>query len=465
MARTGHTKVYLVRHRTLQVCRVAKVVSRTCEGYERLIAEADMIKRIKHASIPIVYDVIADDDSVCIIEEYIAGKSLSEYIANNSLSVSDIARIGVKLCEVLEYLHDCVGIVHMDIKPANVIVRDLPVFKLNCKEYDISVIDFDSALYCEQTSDEAYGTVGFAAPEQYTAGLGRITDDKFRADKTSDVYSVGMLLLYMLAKGDIQSMAENADKLCSMHSKTIGKVIRKCIRHSRYQRINSVKELKKELLKTAEGRLCQCYGIESGYGDTGVFKNIYVVGTRHGVGTTHISLCLSAFLHRQLGKKSRIVCVRRGDRNDLFAEALSGQLEPKGAYLKHGIYIMPDYGGGICCDLDGYDVRVYDCGTSAAEVKADSESICICVDTRGYGVRNQTDISVISSCDIVFMNHISGRGFYKLMKETTEYGKYYRMPCLYEWYETNRLFEEAAVEALKMDKKQFEKNRIKKKHM
>ena len=63
----------------------------------------------------------------CIIEEYIDGKSLRQYVndetgAGGKLSVHEICRIGVELCCILEYLHgfNGNGILHMDIKPDNI---------------------------------------------------------------------------------------------------------------------------------------------------------------------------------------------------------------------------------------------------------------------------------------------------------------------------------------------------------
>ena len=52
---------------------------KTCDDYERILREADMIKNLKCPGIPVVFDIEDNNDSICIIEEYISGKSLPEY--------------------------------------------------------------------------------------------------------------------------------------------------------------------------------------------------------------------------------------------------------------------------------------------------------------------------------------------------------------------------------------------------
>ena len=70
-----HSKVYLVRHRILDVYRVAKIFSGNQYEADRLLKEAHLIKNLKHPHIPVIYDIEQnigeDNSSICIIEEYI----------------------------------------------------------------------------------------------------------------------------------------------------------------------------------------------------------------------------------------------------------------------------------------------------------------------------------------------------------------------------------------------------------
>lgn len=604
IAQTAHSEVYLVRHIQLSVYRIAKVVSKSHRDCERILREADIIKNIKHIGIPLVYDIEEDSDSICIIEEYIAGNSLSEYIAKERLSVAQMAIISIKICEVLEYLHNCEDIIHMDLKPENIIIRKRDVAdkaagkvagkvsgkaagkgsgkvtgrivgKISGKAvgkgsgkvagkvagkisgkvsgkaidnkvsdmslYDVSIIDFDSSVFIGEPA-VAYGSVGFAAPEQYKASVDGTNQSADRPTECfaggisarTDCYSMGMLLLYMACEGHMQSMAENVDNVCALYSDTIGPVIKKCIRHNQSQRFNSIEELKKELIKVLNQENNKNVNTKNAY-------DIYVYGIKHGVGATHVSLCLAAFLKRFfVGKK--VLYIRHGDREDIFLEAVKGRLTVTGAYKSHGIYIMPDYGDCIRCDLSDFDVIVHDCGVAGCRaadcvtyVATDGSVTCVasaecrtyveaddsrtyvaaadCVtyvaadgsgtyvaaadgkeyitaDTGEYtgeaaqhadksgniiyvgdcGYRNSdiafmNNISNIGRETSVFINHISGKAFYNFIRDNQDGGKavimkkdkkspvrYYRMPCMYEWYESNKLFEEAVIEALRLDK-------------
>ena len=52
-----HSKVYLVRHRILDVYRVAKIFSGNQYEADRLLKEAHLIKNLKHPHIPVIYDI------------------------------------------------------------------------------------------------------------------------------------------------------------------------------------------------------------------------------------------------------------------------------------------------------------------------------------------------------------------------------------------------------------------------
>lgn len=528
---------------------------------ERILREADIIKNIKHIGIPLVYDIEEDSDSICIIEEYIAGNSLAEYISKCRLSVTQMAIISVKICEVLEYLHNCRDIIHMDIKPENIIIRendsadgkgsgtssdrgfsinsnmlnnnfDISSGKaLDLSSYDVSIIDFDSSVSVGETAS-AYGSAGFAAPEQYEAvawkvnreagcisqeadchlqeagrlpkgadchlqGTGcSLQNTAERISTRTDCYSVGMLLLYMACEGRMQSMAEEAEQVLTLYSDTIGPVIRKCIRHNQSQRFNSIEELKKELIKVLNQE-------NNKNVNTGNAYDIYVYGIKRCVGTTHLSLCLATFLKNFfVGKK--VLYIRHGDREDIFCEAVKGRLTKTGAYKSHGIYIMPDYGDCIRCDLSEFDVIVHDCGVVNFSAYISSDICAVNMDCGTYselpenthiqgsgrqelvvsGKSKAVSIIYVGDCgyrksDIVFMNnisdiggeisvfinHISGKAFYNFIRDNRCGGKpkivkkdkknpvkYYRMPCMYEWYESNKLFEEAVIEALGLEK-------------
>lgn len=137
---------------------------KTCDDYERILREADMIKNLKCPGIPVVFDIEDNNDSICIIEEYISGKSLTEYISEaGCITAHDMADIGIRICDIISYLHECAGIVHLDIKPSNIIIRDNSDGKR-----EVFIIDFDNSDMIDgrHAGHAMYITAGYAAPEQ-----------------------------------------------------------------------------------------------------------------------------------------------------------------------------------------------------------------------------------------------------------------------------------------------------------
>jgi len=429
LAATSHSDVRLVRHKQLQVLRIAKTVRKSDTECNRIFKEANLIKSLKYTGVPLVYDIDDDIDSICIIEEYIAGKSLAEYIyETGTLSITQAAALGIQICDVLEYLHHHVGIMHLDIKPANIIVRDEYIKGTVSEEAcGISIIDFDSSRRIDEECTSAYGTVGFAAPEQYALS----------GSTASDIYSIGILLLYMITGGHIQSITDDAQKVCQMYSASIGPVIKQCIRHNRNQRYKTITEVKNELLKISQKKQMQCH-VNSAFINSEQ-KHIYVSGLASGVGTTHFCLCLASFLAK---KKINVVCIRHGDVHDYRHVGLLTKCSAYGTYQIQGIHIVPEYNEGIFCDLSHFSYCIHDMGVFQNQYY--NNGINILVGILGYRADTRRVMESSESDTILVINHIGGKEFYEYVKGIKSKHQYYRFPCMYQWHESNELFEESA---------------------
>ena len=66
-------KVYLARHINLNVFRAIKCISLCQDSYATAYREADILKNLRHPSIPIIYDIEQDDNYVYIIEPCFIG--------------------------------------------------------------------------------------------------------------------------------------------------------------------------------------------------------------------------------------------------------------------------------------------------------------------------------------------------------------------------------------------------------
>lgn len=151
-----------------------------------LIVETDMLKRLRHPSLPSIVDVIEDNDTFLIVMDYIEGnplsKALEEYGAQPQEMVIEWAK---QLCDVLGYLHSqSPPIIYRDMKPANVMLKP---------DGNITLIDFGTAREFKEKNladTTCLGTVGYAAPEQF-GGMGQ-------TDARTDIYCLGATLYHLV---------------------------------------------------------------------------------------------------------------------------------------------------------------------------------------------------------------------------------------------------------------------------
>lgn len=442
---TNHASVYLVRHRQLDTIRIAKVISKEVPDYSRLVSEAMLIKDLKYDGLPIIYDIEEDNISICIIEEYIAGKSLEEYIQCAApLTLSQIVDIAVSVCTIVEYLHESALIAHLDIKPSNIMIQD------NSDENGklaVHLIDFDSSRRRDSKEKSFYGTLGYAAPEQFFG----------EGSSLSDIYSIGILIAYMVNGGRLQSIMDDIQHVCDLHSKSIGPVIKKCLRHNQSQRYRSIAELKKDLERRE--RKFNVHNNTAREVDQSR-AHIYVSGTRHGIGTTHFCLCMASFLARQ-GKT--VMILRHGDERDLKSDRILKYMNRsksrcKGIITHCGVIIRPEYSGGInfdgICEENNKHMlfQIHDLGT---DNKKHDRGMNILIGDCGYRRGDYDAMDKSDKDTIIFINHISGVGFYQYTRKMSGLHRCYRFPCMYDWDKRNKLFEEAMFEIFGFQKKGF----------
>ena len=177
-----------------------------------------------HPGLPRLYEVLLDDESTTVIEEYIEG----ETPGNTELSKKQFLSIVKELCSVLEFLHEK-GIIHRDIKPSNIILA---------KDGHIRLIDFDAArmpkIKAEQEQDTVLlGTRGYAPPEQYGFS---------QTDERADIYALGVTLE--------QIMGEN------VRNAYYKKILEKCTNLDPDKRYRSVRQVERAFLETRRTILC-----------------------------------------------------------------------------------------------------------------------------------------------------------------------------------------------------------------
>ena len=154
-----------------------------------LLAEANLMKRLDHAALPRIVDIIDNGQTIYIIMDYIEGESLDKILKEDGAQPEKLVLDWAKqLCDVLDYLHSQKPpIIYRDMKPGNVMLKP---------EGNLKVIDFGIAreYKTEHTADTTIlGTKGYAPPEQHGA---RQTDTR------SDIYALGMTMHHLLTNVD-----------------------------------------------------------------------------------------------------------------------------------------------------------------------------------------------------------------------------------------------------------------------
>ena len=422
----AHTKVYLARHKMLNVLRAVKYIKKSETDSIRYLREANLIKNLKHSGIPIIYDIDEDENSICIIEEYISGKSMTSFmLEKQKLSLKAICQYGIQICNILVYLHSYgknieknEGILHLDLKPDNIMINEDNIIK---------IIDYDNASYENQELKQCIGSKGFAAPEQY---------HRLNIGKTADIYGLGILLLYMSTSGYIQSCVEK------IRHKNLKKIIKKCTKHNSIQRYDEVYKVKLDLQKIAN-ELSKEYSKES--------LEINIVGTQHGIGVTHIGICLTNYLNK-IGIKT--VCMDCTSTNNMRDIVEKGNITSFGTYKLYGAYLLPNYNQCIKVELEKeYKIIVKDLGiTSEIESdcmpKGDNKALILVSGGKYYEQNKlQNALDKYRNC-VCILNHISGKQFYSYIQNNSPKQKMYRMPCKYDWYSNDEITDEVFKELL-----------------
>lgn len=153
------------------------------ETINRFRNEAMASGRLNHPGIIAIHEYGEHDETVFIVMEYAPGDSLRGYIGRrDSIKLTEVGDIMGQLLDALDYAHEN-GIVHRDVKPANIIIS---------AGGKVKVTDFGIARINSSTLTQTgmiVGTPSYMAPEQYT-GLG--------VDRRADVFSAGILLYEMV---------------------------------------------------------------------------------------------------------------------------------------------------------------------------------------------------------------------------------------------------------------------------
>ena len=132
----------------------------TEEVAKRFRREARLGAALNHPNVVAVYDIGSDDEGVLIVMEYVEGTTLRDEIADGPIAPGRAVQILRGVAGALDYAHQN-GVVHRDVKPANVLIRS---------DGEVKLADLGIATAAEQSkitrSGAVLGTAAYMPPER-----------------------------------------------------------------------------------------------------------------------------------------------------------------------------------------------------------------------------------------------------------------------------------------------------------
>ena len=192
----GMGEVYLAQDTKLSRRVALKLLTTESSENEdcllRFKQEACIASTLNHPNITHIYEVGEANGLTFIAMEYVEGQTLRQQLASARMKLSEVLDIAIQVASALAASH-AHGIVHRDVKPENIMVRE---------DGYIKVLDFGVAKLIERQATEAnaptlfattpgmlLGTVTYMSPEQ-ARGL--------PVDARTDIWSLGVVLYEMI---------------------------------------------------------------------------------------------------------------------------------------------------------------------------------------------------------------------------------------------------------------------------
>ena len=253
----GMGEVYLARDlklgRSVAIKVLPSEVAKDPEKLDRFKREAKVLASLNHPNIASIYG-FEDTDKPGLVMELVEGPTLADRILAGPVPVEETLRVAKQVCEALEYAHEH-GVVHRDVKPANIKVGGDGTVKLLdfglAKALESIVVNSDissSPTFTHMATQAGLilGTAAYMSPEQ---AKGR------PVDRRADIWAFGCVLFEMLTGKMVFSGESVTDTVAEIIKaepgwslipantpKPIRTLLQRCLKKDAKQRLQAIGE-------------------------------------------------------------------------------------------------------------------------------------------------------------------------------------------------------------------------------
>ena len=250
LGRGGMGSIYkVVDKETGSECAVKVLraeLTRSPEAMQNLKREVATASTLTHQNLLRVNHLALRGSAAYILMEFIDGEDLETYLGRKGgcLSEGDFCRLMPQLLAGLDFLHER-GIVHLDIKPQNIMVT--PAGEVKITDFGISKTIKEQVD--AQGRQPITGTVCFMAPEQLRGE---------RTDRRTDIYALGIMFHFLLS-GEFPFPLRSCEEIQAWHlgpSADVSRVpekwrplVGKCLARKAAERFRSCQEIRQWILE------------------------------------------------------------------------------------------------------------------------------------------------------------------------------------------------------------------------
>ena len=279
----GMGEVYLAQDTTLDRKVALKILppelAEDKDRMSRFVREAKFASALNHPNIITIHEIGEIDGTHFITTEFIEGETLKTRLERESLSLKSTLEIALQVASALDAAHRA-GIVHRDIKPDNVMVRndgivkvlDFGLVKLSASNRPEVDREGQTKILVNTREGVIMGTIGYMSPEQ-ARGL--------ETDARTDVWSLGCVLYEMLTHQQPFQAETMTDVLVNIVYKEpasilahrsdtpaeLERIVAKAVQKNRDERYQSAKELFNDLQQLQTRLLVEAEIFRTGSGE------------------------------------------------------------------------------------------------------------------------------------------------------------------------------------------------------